>query len=90
MASSSGVGRTSGGLMDSTTDFRFPGLLLSTPLRISSRGEPGMVFLALPGVDFLIGGATGVFSDEGLSNVIFESSLCVSTLSSTSFSLMTE
>lgn len=87
MALSSGVGRTSGGLLDFTTDF--PGVLLRAPLRISSRGEPGMVFLALPGVDFLMGGATAVFSEEVSSIFIFKSLLCVSALNSTFFSLMT-
>lgn len=43
------------------------GLLLSAPLSSSSRGEPGMVFLALAGVDLLMSGAVGVSSEEGRS-----------------------
>lgn len=39
------------------------GLLLRAPFRSSSRGEPGMVFFALPGVHFLTCGAAGGFSE---------------------------
>lgn len=68
------------------------GLLPRAPFRSSSRGEPGMVFFALPGVDFLISGAAGTFSEEDMSGVKSEGWLCgVLVLHSTlSFSLTAE
>lgn len=66
------------------------GLLLRAPFRSSSRGEPGMVFFALPGVDLLITGAAGVFSEGGASRVRSEGRLwgVLVLLSTSSLSLM--
>ncbi len=54
---------TSAASLDSTGALGFLGILLRAPLRSSSRGEPGMVFFALPGVLFLTSGAAGGFSE---------------------------
>lgn len=64
------------------------GLLLRAPFRNSSRGEPGMVFFALPRVHFLTSGA---FSEKQISGVKSEGRICgVLVLHSTSFSLTAE
>lgn len=90
---------SSGALLDSADAFvsegflvKVKGLLLRAPFRSSSRGEPGMVFFALPGVDFLITGAAGVFSEGGASRVRSESRLwgVLVVLSTSSLSLMAE
>lgn len=61
LGDSAGLLHSEGFLEDAT------GLLLRAPLSSSRRGEPGMVFLALAGVDLLMSGAVGVSSEEGRS-----------------------
>lgn len=88
---------SSGALLDSAAALvsegllvKVKGLLLRAPFRSSNRGEPGMVFFALPGVDFLITGAAGVFSEDGASRVGSEGRLwgMLVLLSTSSLSLM--
>ncbi len=83
---------TSAASLDSTGALDSEGclaLLLRAPFRSSSRGEPGMVFFALPRMHFLTSGA---LSEEQISGVKSEGRICgVLVLHSTSsFSLTAE